>query len=128
LFGIIIDSSDDPENANDSIRVKCEFDSNVIDESNLQHEKHSNPIISTLFGIIIDSTDEDEIANDSIRVKCEFDSNVIDESNLQHENILKQEFEHFWESQLIEVMKMQMHLIRFVSIGNLIQMKLMKVI
>jgi hypothetical protein len=26
------------ENADDSIRVKCEFDSNVIDESDLQHE------------------------------------------------------------------------------------------
>jgi hypothetical protein len=33
LLGIKIDSSDDHENANDSIRVKCEFDSNVIDES-----------------------------------------------------------------------------------------------
>jgi hypothetical protein len=29
----MIDSSDDHENANDSIRVKCGFDSNVIDES-----------------------------------------------------------------------------------------------
>jgi hypothetical protein len=35
LFGIKIDSSDDPRNASDSIRVKCEFDSNVIDESEL---------------------------------------------------------------------------------------------
>jgi hypothetical protein len=33
LFGIMIDLSDDPENASDSIRVNCEFDSNVIDES-----------------------------------------------------------------------------------------------
>jgi hypothetical protein len=33
VFGIMIDSSDDPTNASDSIRVKCEFDSNVIDES-----------------------------------------------------------------------------------------------
>jgi hypothetical protein len=31
-FRITIDWSDDPENASDSIRVKCEFDSNVIDE------------------------------------------------------------------------------------------------
>jgi hypothetical protein len=30
---IKIDSSDEDENAFDSIRVKCEFDSNVIDES-----------------------------------------------------------------------------------------------
>jgi hypothetical protein len=33
LRGITIDWSDDLENAPDSIRVKCEFDSNVIDES-----------------------------------------------------------------------------------------------
>jgi hypothetical protein len=31
--GITIDWSDEFENACDSIRVKCEFDSNVIDES-----------------------------------------------------------------------------------------------
>jgi hypothetical protein len=31
--GIMIDESDDPENADDSICVKCESDSNVIDES-----------------------------------------------------------------------------------------------
>jgi hypothetical protein len=34
--GIKIDSSDEDANANDSIRVKCEFDSNVIDESDRQ--------------------------------------------------------------------------------------------
>jgi hypothetical protein len=33
FLGIKIDSSDEDENASDSIRVKCEFDSNVIDES-----------------------------------------------------------------------------------------------
>jgi hypothetical protein len=27
------------ENAHDSIRAKCEYDSNVIDESDLQYEK-----------------------------------------------------------------------------------------
>jgi hypothetical protein len=32
LLGITIDSSDEHENASDSIRVKDEFDSNVIDE------------------------------------------------------------------------------------------------
>jgi hypothetical protein len=35
LRGIKIDSSDEDENANDSIRIKREFDSNVIDESEL---------------------------------------------------------------------------------------------
>jgi hypothetical protein len=52
--------------------VKCEFDSNVINKSDLHHEKHFDPRISTLFGIKIDSSDECENASDSIRVKCEF--------------------------------------------------------
>jgi hypothetical protein len=54
LFGIMIDSSDDPENTYDSIRVKCEFDSNMIDESDLHLEKHFDPRISTFCGIKID--------------------------------------------------------------------------
>jgi hypothetical protein len=33
LLGTKIDSSDENKNANDSIRDNCEFDSNVIDES-----------------------------------------------------------------------------------------------
>jgi hypothetical protein len=53
----------------------------VIDESDLQYEKHFDPRISTLFGIKIDSSDKDENASDLIRVKCEFYSNVIDESD-----------------------------------------------
>jgi hypothetical protein len=52
--GIKIDSSDEDENAFNSIRVKCEFDSNVIDESDLQCEKHFDPTISTFRGIKID--------------------------------------------------------------------------
>jgi hypothetical protein len=31
LLGIKIDSNDDHGNSSDSIRVKCEFDSNIID-------------------------------------------------------------------------------------------------
>jgi hypothetical protein len=58
LLGIKIDSSDDFENAPDSIRVKCEFDSNVIDESDLQYEKQDDPTISTFLGIKIDSSDD----------------------------------------------------------------------
>jgi hypothetical protein len=54
FFGIKIDSSDDDENADDSIRVKCEFDSNVIDESDSQDEKQYDLIISTFLGIKID--------------------------------------------------------------------------
>jgi hypothetical protein len=41
---------------------------------------------------------------------------------------MNQEFEQLKESILIEVIKMKMHLIQFVSIVNLIQMKLMKMI
>jgi hypothetical protein len=55
----------------------------VIDESDLQYEKHSDPRISTFLGIKIDWSDEHENASDSIRANREFDSNVIDEKNLQ---------------------------------------------
>jgi hypothetical protein len=75
-------------NASDSIRVNREFDSNEIDESDLQFEKHEEPKISTLRVINIDWSDEYENASHSIRVKCEFDSNVIDESDLQDEKHL----------------------------------------
>jgi uncharacterized Zn finger protein len=76
--GITIDSSDEDENASDSIRLKCEFDSNVIDESDSHLEKQCDPRISAFLGIKIDSSDELENAKDSIRVKCEFDSKIID--------------------------------------------------
>jgi formate-dependent phosphoribosylglycinamide formyltransferase (GAR transformylase) len=46
-----VDSSDDCENAYDSIRVRRELDSNVIDESYLQRAKHVNSRISTLLGV-----------------------------------------------------------------------------
>jgi hypothetical protein len=52
--GITIDLSDEYENANDSIHVKSEFDSNVIDESEKQNEKQYDPRISTFLGINID--------------------------------------------------------------------------
>jgi hypothetical protein len=85
LHGITIDSSDEFENVPISIRVKWEFDSNVIDESELHCEKHSEPRISTLHGITIDLSDEAKNTFDSIRVNCEFDSNMIDESEEQSE-------------------------------------------
>jgi hypothetical protein len=47
LRGISIDRSDEYENAYDSIRCNREFDSNEIDESDSQHEKHEDPRIST---------------------------------------------------------------------------------
>jgi hypothetical protein len=54
FLGIKIDSSDEYENVADSIRVKCEFDSNVIDENKGQLQKHPAPRISTFLGIMID--------------------------------------------------------------------------
>jgi hypothetical protein len=45
---------DDSENTSDSIRVKHEFDSNVINESDSQYQKQFDPRISTLRGIKID--------------------------------------------------------------------------
>jgi hypothetical protein len=43
LRGIKIDWSDDDENANDSIRVNRELDSNEIDENDLHREKQEQP-------------------------------------------------------------------------------------
>jgi ABC-type Zn2+ transport system substrate-binding protein/surface adhesin len=40
------DENGDGENADDSIRFNCEFDSNVIDESDSHSEKHFDPRIS----------------------------------------------------------------------------------
>jgi hypothetical protein len=57
----------------------------VIDESDSQYEKQSDPRISTFLGIKMDLSDENKNASDSIRDKCEFDSNMIDESDLQDE-------------------------------------------
>jgi hypothetical protein len=53
FLGIKIDSSDENENASDSIRIKHEFDSNVIDDNDLQLEKHFDPKISIFLPISI---------------------------------------------------------------------------
>jgi hypothetical protein len=50
----MIDASDEHENASDSIRVKREFDSNLIAESDSKHEKHFDPRISRFIPISID--------------------------------------------------------------------------
>jgi hypothetical protein len=73
-----------------------QFVSNVIDESDLQYEKHFEPSNWTEEGIIIDWSDEDENAFDSIRVKCEFDSNMIDESDLQYEKHFNPTMSTLW--------------------------------
>jgi hypothetical protein len=57
----------------------------VIDENDVEYEKHDEQRISTFRGIIIDRSDEHENASDSIRINLESDSNVIDESDLHHE-------------------------------------------
>jgi hypothetical protein len=46
LRGITIDSSNEYENADDSIRVNRELDLNEMDESDLQYEKQNEPRIS----------------------------------------------------------------------------------
>jgi hypothetical protein len=81
--GISIDPIGENENVFDSIRINREFDSNEIDESDLHHEKHDEPRISTFRGIMIDSIDESRNASDSIRINRELDSNEIDESERQ---------------------------------------------
>jgi DNA-dependent RNA polymerase auxiliary subunit epsilon len=90
MFAEITISTFSRSNARDSIRFNCEFDSNVIDESELQYEKQDELRISTFRGIMIDLSDDDENANDSIRFNCEFDSNVIDESDSQYEKHFEQ--------------------------------------
>jgi hypothetical protein len=47
FLGITIDSRLEYENASDSIRFNDDGDSNKIDESDLQYEKHDDPRIST---------------------------------------------------------------------------------
>jgi hypothetical protein len=54
LRGITIDSSDESENAFDSISVNLECDSKVTDERVFENAKHPGPRISTLRGITID--------------------------------------------------------------------------
>jgi hypothetical protein len=51
IRGISIDCSHENENAFDSIRINREFDSNEIDESDLQSEKYDDPIFSNEPGI-----------------------------------------------------------------------------
>jgi hypothetical protein len=62
------------ENAYDSIRINREFDSNEIDESELQPGKHSNPRMSTFRGISIELIDDSEKVDDSISVNFESSS------------------------------------------------------
>jgi hypothetical protein len=51
LYGILIDRSDEDENAKDSIRVPHEFDSNEIDVDDRYLEKYDDPRVSISHGI-----------------------------------------------------------------------------
>jgi hypothetical protein len=50
---MIIDSRAESKNASDSIRFNDDPDSNEIDESERQYEKHDDPRILIKFGITI---------------------------------------------------------------------------
>jgi hypothetical protein len=73
-----------PTKAVDSIR-DSEFDSNEIDESDLQFKKHDEQRISTSRGIVIDLRPQELNTFDSMRFSRESFSNEIDESDLQNE-------------------------------------------
>jgi hypothetical protein len=76
-------------NAQDSMHFKCESDSNKIEESNLQNEKHFEVRFSTQRGITVDERDPKNRTNvvlkslkrkNSSTEKVEFsDSSAIDE-------------------------------------------------
>jgi hypothetical protein len=75
------DSSDEEENANDSIRFNREVDSNEIDErvhnlKNRMIREFQHSVELKLIQVM-----KFENADDSIRVNREFDSNEIDESD-----------------------------------------------
>jgi hypothetical protein len=58
LRGISIKIRDELANAHDSMPINREFDSNELDESDFDDEKHGEPCISTFRGISIDSSDD----------------------------------------------------------------------
>jgi hypothetical protein len=81
-FGMSIRVNPEQRNANDSIRVNLDGDSNVISSNDLHSAKDSEHKISTDFGIVIRFNPEQRNANDSIRVNIDGDSNVIISNDL----------------------------------------------
>jgi hypothetical protein len=81
LWGTTIESNEDRENASESIRLNCAFDSNEIDESDSQPQNHCEPRVSPTERTKFDCNEDRRVASDSIRFNCEFDSNEINESN-----------------------------------------------
>jgi hypothetical protein len=78
-----LDSTDEDEKVDDSIRTNREFYSNEMDKSDFKEEKHLQKRTSRLRGIPIDSRDEYENTDNSIRFNRESDSNEIDENDSQ---------------------------------------------
>jgi hypothetical protein len=64
------------------MHFSCESDSNEIEESDLQEEKHSEPRVSTQRGITIERSEDNENALDLMNFSCESNSNEIEESDL----------------------------------------------
>jgi hypothetical protein len=82
--GILIDFSDELENASDSIRCSAESSSNEIEINRRHSEKHSELMTSTPRGMIIEFKDEPEKVWDSIVFNADPFSKQTDESN-RHE-------------------------------------------
>jgi hypothetical protein len=68
-----------------SIRDNLDPDSNVIEESDLQYEKHPQPKISIDAGRTISTKPVQKNPLFSIRDNLDLDSNVIEESDLHSE-------------------------------------------
>jgi hypothetical protein len=72
-----------PVNTRDSMHFSCEFDSNKIDESDLQWEKQDQQRISSFHEMTIETSEEEQETEDSMRFSCEFDSNEAGQNDLQ---------------------------------------------
>jgi hypothetical protein len=122
FLGIKIDSSDESENTSDSIRVRCVFGSNVIDESDSQLSKLS----IQGFQHSLESRSAEVMNVKMLPIQFVSTMNLIQMKLMKMvsncKNISNKEFQHSLESKLIEVMKMKILPIQFVSSVNLIQM------
>jgi hypothetical protein len=123
LNGITIDSSDDDENENDSIRVNRELDSNEIDESESQFEKN---IQKTEFQHWMELPLIEVMDRKMEMIQFVPIVNLIQMKVMKLNNVKKisnKEFQHWMESQLIKWKNIELQMIQFVSIILLIQMK-----
>jgi hypothetical protein len=128
VAGMAIEIRDRMLQACHSIRFNLEFDSNEIDESDPQKEKHPQQRISTSCGLTIDSTDDDENAHDSIHVNRESHSNEIDQSDLQQEKHFERRISMFHGIMIDRRDDHEKASDSIRSVSILIQMKSIKVI